>query len=452
MQAVLVLFNRDLRVHDHPALSAAARAARHVVPAFVLDDALLSSRFAAPNRLRFLLDSLADLDDALRTRGARLVVRRGDVVREAVTLARDTGAEAIFTSEDVSAYSRTRLEGLRRAAREERIDVRAFPGVTVVPPGDLVPAGGDHFRVFTPYWRRWGQEPLRIVHGAPRKLELPPGAAGGRLPKLRDLVNGETAPDLPAGGERAGRARLAAFVRSGLERYGERQDDLAADRTSRLSPYLRFGCVSPREVLERVHERPGGEPFVRQLCWRDFYHQATAANPELPRADYRTREQPWRSDPEALQAWKSGRTGYPLVDAGMRQLRREGWMHNRARLVTGSFLTKDLGIDWRAGAAHFWDLLVDGEIANNAGNWQWVAGTGHDTRPNRVLNPTRQALRFDPEGEYVRRYVPELAGIEGRAVHEPWKLARDLGYPQRIVDHASAAARFRARKQQSSLF
>ncbi len=447
VRAVVVLFNRDLRVHDHPALSAAARAADHVVPAFVWDEALLSSGFAVPNRLRFLLESVGDLDRALRARGAGLVVRRGDVVEEVAKLARETGAEAVFASADVSAFARERERRLAKV-----VSLRLFPGVTVVPPGDLRPAGGDHFRVFTPFWRRWNEAPLRPACAAPRALSLPPEVRRGRL----EIDVGACSPDLPAGGETAARKRLAAFVRAGLDRYGERHDDLTGDATSRLSPYLRFGCVSPREVVDRVSGRPGAEPFVRQLCWRDFYQHVTAANPGLPRSDYRGDGRRWRSDAEGLAAWKEGRTGYPLVDAGMRQLRREGWMHNRARLVTGSFLTKDLGIDWRAGAAHFWELLVDGEIANNAGNWQWVAGTGNDTRPNRVLNPTRQALRFDPRGDYVRRYLPELAGIEGPAVHEPWKLPGErraaLDYPPPIVDHAHAAARFRTRNKQAALF
>jgi deoxyribodipyrimidine photo-lyase len=189
--------------------------------------------------------------------------------------------------------------------------------------------------------------------------------------------------------------------------------------------------------------------YVRQLCWRDFYQQLLAANPALPREDLRSRCDRWRDDEDALHAWKEGRTGMPVVDAGMRQLAREGWMHNRARLLVASFLIKDLYLDWRAGQDHFLDVLVDGDLANNAGNWQWVAGTGTDTRPNRVFNPLRQAKRFDPHGDYVRRYVPELAGIEGAAVHEPWRLevageARD--YPPPLVDHDEAARRFRDRR------
>jgi deoxyribodipyrimidine photo-lyase len=277
--------------------------------------------------------------------------------------------------------------------------------VTVVPPGDLAPAGGDHFKVFTPYWRRWRAEPRRPLLGAPERVPAPAGVHWGELPRLRDVVDGPTAPELPAGGETAGRERLDAWLRDGLAGYAQGRDHLAGDRTSRLSPYLHFGCVSPLEVVERS---AGNEEFVRQLCWRDFHHQLLAARPELAREDMRSRESGWIESDELLAAWKEGRTGYPLVDAGMRQLLREGWMHNRARLTAGSFLTKHLGIDWRAGAAHFFDHLVDGDVANNVGNWQWVAGTGADTRPYRRLSPIRQAVRFDPDGTYVRRYVPEL--------------------------------------------
>jgi deoxyribodipyrimidine photo-lyase len=194
----------------------------------------------------------------------------------------------------------------------------------------------------------------------------------------------------------------------------------------------------------RAREHGGSEPFVRQLCWRDFFAQVLAANPATRRHDLRPRGDRWSDDREAFERWREGRTGYPLVDAGMRQLAREGWLPNRARLVVASFLTKTLYVDWRRGERHFFDLLVDGDVASNVGNWQWVAGTGSDTRPNRVLNPLLQAWRFDPDGEYVRRYVPELAGIDGGAVHQPWKLRqRPAGYPERIVDHAEAAQRFR---------
>jgi deoxyribodipyrimidine photo-lyase len=447
MRTAVVLFNRDLRVHDHPALARAAREAERVVPLFVLDDRLLASRYAAPNRLKFMLDSLHDLDAALRDRGAGLVIRRGAVVKEAIKVAQAVKAEALFTSGDVSAYAQRRESELARACEEQRLAFEPMPGVTIVPAGDLSATDGDHFKVFTPYWRRWSQQPLRAVEPAPRRLALPGSLAKGRIPKLGDLANGDTSPELPGGGEQEARRRLAAWNRSSAGRYDANHDDLAGDATSRLSPYLHFGCISPREALERTHEHDGDRSFARQLCWRDFHHQVTAAFPELPRRDYRARGDRWRDDEHSFTAWKEGRTGYPIVDAGMRQLRREGWMHNRARLITASFLTKDLYVDWRHGAWHFWDLLADGDIANNAGNWQWVAGTGNDTRPNRMFNPITQAKRFDPEGDYVRRYVPELAHIDGRAVHEPWKLGPldqdGLDYPEPIVEHDEAAGRFR---------
>jgi deoxyribodipyrimidine photo-lyase len=235
-----------------------------------------------------------------------------------------------------------------------------------------------------------------------------------------------------------------------LHAYGERADDLAGHMTSRLSPYLHFGCLSVVEVVSAVRGDPAADGFVRQLCWRDFHHQVTAAFPDIDRRDYRPRGDRWRDDPDGLVAWKDGRTGFPIVDAGMRQLRAEGWIHNRARLVVASFLVKDLRIDWREGAAHFLRWLVDGDVANNSGNWQWVAGTGNDTRPNRVLDPDRQARRHDPAGEYVRRYVPELAGLDGAVALRPWTLApaerRRLDYPERLVDHDEARAEFLRRR------
>ena len=201
-------------------------------------------------------------------------------------------------------------------------------------------------------------------------------------------------------------------------------------------------------MAERAASRGGSAPFVRQLAWRDFFAQLLAANPHSAQADFRGRGDSWHDDGEALAAWQEGRTGYPVVDAGMRQLAREGWMHNRARLITASLLTKDLYVDWRLGAAHYFRLLVDGDVASNAGSWQWVAGTGVDPRQHRIFNPTVQAKRFDPSGDYVRRYVPELAGVEGGAVHEPWRLGRlrPPEYPEPIVDHAEAVAEFRARR------
>jgi deoxyribodipyrimidine photo-lyase len=450
-RCTIVLFTRDLRVHDHPALWQAARTSDHVVPLFVFDDALLGSDYATPNRVRFLLESLADLDRSLRALGGRLVVRRGDPVREVVAVAREAGAQRVFASGDVSAFARRRQRRLALACTESGLEWRVFPGVTVVPPEALRPASADHFRVFTPYWNRWRSRPLRVLAPTPGRLNVPSAVALGVLPGRSTLVRGTTAPDAIEGGESAGRARLEAWGRSGVEHYAERHDALAVDGTSHLSAYLHFGCLSPVEVASRCRARDHGEAFLRQLCWRDFHHQVTAAFPSIAREDYRPRGDRWQDDDELLAAWKAGRTGYPLVDAGMRQLMAEGFMPNRARLVTASFLVKDLGLDWRAGARHFLDLLVDGDIANNSGNWQWVAGTGNDPRPHRLFNPVRQAERFDPDGAYVRRWVPELASLEGTRVHTPWRLdprtRERLGYGERLVDHEEVTFRPRVARR-----
>jgi deoxyribodipyrimidine photo-lyase len=251
---------------------------------------------------------------------------------------------------------------------------------------------------------------------------------------------------LAPSGELTARPAVGRWLAEGVAAYEERNDDLAADATSRLSPWLHFGALSAYELVTRADRRRRGvEAFVRQLAWRDFHAQCLAARPDATRVDYRSRGDNWRRDDEELAAWQAGRTGYPIVDAGMRQLAAEGWMHNRARLITGSFLTKTLYLDWRLGAQHFADLLADGDVANNTMNWQWIAGTGTDTRPSRVLNPLRQAERYDPDGAYVRRYVPELAGIAGAAVHRPWELADPPpGYPPPIVDLADGRQRFLA--------
>ena len=435
MKTAIVLFTRDLRVHDNPALATAAREADQVVPLFVFDDSILGSSFARPNRIRFLLDALRDLDSRLADRGARLVVREGDVVAETVALARDVGAERLFMVEDASAYAQQRLARLEQACRAERIGLRVTPGVTVVPLLSLETSAGAHYSVFTPFYRSWSSAPWRPVEPAPRRLPMPVNVRAGRLPALSRIAPGHLSPELPPGGETAGRKRLAAWLRSGLAGYEAGHDDLVTDATTHLSPYLHFGCISPLEAAHRAGDAPGATPFLRQLAWRDFFHQLLAARPETAREDMRPRGRRWSGDGDALDAWKRGRTGYPIVDAGMRQLLREGYMHNRARLITASFLVRDLRVDWREGARHFFDWLVDGDVANNSGNWQWVAGTGANPRPGRALNPLRQARRFDPQGDYVRRYVPELASVGGPAVHEPWKLRdRVAGYPPPIVD------------------
>jgi deoxyribodipyrimidine photo-lyase len=416
VNTVLVLLTRDLRTHDHPALAAAAATAERVVPAFVIDDRLLACGFARPNRLAFLLDSLADLDTSLARRGARLVIRRGDVAEESMRLARATGAGAIFTSADVSGYARARERRLGAACGKAGLEFRTFPGLTVAPPGTLRPSsGGDHFRVFTPYWNSWRRAALRPLAPTSARLSLPSGLTAGRLPRLEELTRGRPSPDLPPGGETAGRARLAAWLRGGLDRYEDTHDRLQADATSRLGPYLHLGCVSAREIVGPVQGRAGAEAFLRQLCWRDFCHQVTAAFPAIARKEYRPRGDRWRRDPRALEAWKAGRTGYPIVDAAMRQLAREGFMPNRARLIAASFLVKDLGVDWRLGAAHFLDLLVDGDAVHPG-----------QRAPDALRVPSDQGGRQPVPDRRPDPFWRRLA-VTGRGIHVAGALAPGVG-------------------------
>ncbi|MFF8730993.1 cryptochrome/photolyase family protein [Streptomyces sp. NPDC015171] len=452
MSVSVVLFTADLRLHDHPPLRAGLDGRRQVVPLFVRDRGVAAAGFAAPNRLAFLADCLRDLDAGLRERGGRLVVRSGDVVEEVCKVAAEADADEVHMAADVSAYAQLRERRLRRALEAGGRRLHVHETVTgAVPPGAVTPASSDHFAVFTPYFRQWSGQRLRGVLDAPRSVRVPAGI-GSEEPPRRAGSPG-LSPELAEGGERAGRKRLTAWLRSGVTAYADLHDDLAGDATSRLSPHLHFGTLSPVEVIHRARRvgGPGAEAFVRQVAWRDFHRQVLAARPGAADADYRTKHDRWRSERTArddIEAWREGRTGYPVVDAAMRQLRQEGWMHNRARLLTASFLAKTLYVDWRVGAGHFLDLLVDGDVANNQLNWQWVAGTGTDTRPNRVLNPVTQAKRHDPEGAYVRRWVPELADIAGAAVHEPWKLrgsdrARCEAYPDPVIDLADGLARFK---------
>ncbi|CAL9357815.1 cryptochrome/photolyase family protein [Streptomyces sp. enrichment culture] len=451
MNTSVVLFTADLRVHDHPPLRAALRDARAVVPLFVRDPAVAAAGFAVPNRLGFLADCLRDLDASLRARGGRLVVRSGDLVAQVCRVAAEAGADEVHLAADVSGFAQRREERLRRALEARGVRLRVHETVTgAVPPGAVTPAASDHFAVFTPYFRRWSEQPPRAPLGAPRAVRVPDQVASERMPAREDVPG--LSPGLAPGGESEGRRRLTAWLRTGLGAYEERHDDLAGDATSRLSPHLHFGTLSAVELVHRARAAggAGADAFVRQLAWRDFHRQVLAARPAAARADYRTRHDGWRTGSEAgddIAAWREGRTGYPVIDAAMRQLRHEGWMHNRGRLLTASFLTKTLYVDWRVGARHFLDLLVDGDVAANQLNWQWAAGTGTDTRPHRVLNPLVQARRFDPDGSYVRRWVPELARIEGPAVHEPWRLPGPeraaVGYPDPIIDLAEGLARFR---------
>ena len=463
----IVWLRRDLRLHDHPPLVAALAAHERVVPAFVLDPALLNGRFASAPRTAFMLDCLHELDAALRERGSALVMRHGDPGRELAALAETAGASAVYWASDATPYALARDRRVRDALRQAGVESVPGPGNFVADIGRPRTSSGRPFTVFTPFHRAWSALERRPVHRAPGELPpLPRGLDRGAIPSLAELrlpVGDALAePAMPAG-ESAARDAFARWLVEDLSAYGDQHDRLAGG-TSRLSPHLRFGTLSAREVEQRArrHAGAGAAAFTRQLAWRDFYAHVLLHHPgnRLREHQERMRALDWAQDAELLAAWQQGRTGYPLVDAGMRQLRASGWMHNRARLVVGSFLTKDLHLDWRAGEEWFMRWLLDGDLSQNNGNWQWIASVGVDPAPafRRLLNPSLQQRRHDPDGEYVRRWVPELRDVPDERIVEPWRMnaeeqlasrcAIGRDYPAPIVDHAQerrrALERYRA--------
>ncbi|MGA9858704.1 MAG: deoxyribodipyrimidine photo-lyase [Solirubrobacteraceae bacterium] len=451
----LVWVRRDLRLHDHPALRAALDSSDAVAVAFCFDEALLGGRHASGPRTQFLLECLHDLDAGLRDRGNRLFVRRGLPQQEIPALARDLGAEAVHFSADVGPFARRRQRQVKRALDESAIAVHAHPGLFVVDALDPIRTrGGDPYTVFTPFHRNWAEQPRREVVGAPRQLPAPSArVAAGTLPSLAALGLEQECSEPAPGGEAAAREAVRRFLSGPVGDYVDGRNQLTGESVSRLSPYLHFGCVSPREVEERLPRGAGADAFRRQLCWRDFYGHVLGHFPANTRSEFQDRYRGtirWSRAEKRFEAWCEGRTGFPAVDAGMRQLQREGWMHNRARLLVGSFLTKDLGIDWRWGERWFMRLLIDGDEASNNGNWQWIASVGVDPQPafRRIFNPARQQERFDPDGSYVRRYVPELERVPDEYLGEPWTMPEEVqeasgcrighDYPAPIVDHAQA--------------
>ncbi len=450
----LVWFRRDLRVHDNPALRAALDDSERVIPVFCFDERLLNGPHASGPRTQFMLECLRDLDTSLRERGSGLVLRNGDPERELLTLARELRAEQVHFSADVGNFARGRDGRIARALGEAGIQAVPHPGIFVAENlGEMRTQAGSPYTVFTPFYRSWLAQPRRALAATPKSLPpLPSGLRKGTLPRLQDLGLRQEVQDPAAGGEHAGRQAMNAFLNGAVADYEDGRDALHGRHVSRLSPYLHFGCISARELEHRLPGGKGAEAYRRQLCWRDFYAQVLRHFPDNARTEYqeRYRKIEWIQDQELFDAWCEGRTGFPLVDAGMRQLRREGWLHNRARLVVGSFLTKDLGIDWRWGERWFMRLLIDGDQASNNGNWQWIASVGVDPQPvfRRILNPARQQARFDADGAYVRRYVPELADVPDEFLSEPWtmpaEVQREVGcvigrdYPEPVIDHAAA--------------
>lgn len=444
-------FRNDLRLRDNTALRALSDRVEEWLPVFIIDDRIATGESAGAARQAFLDDCLARLSRDLERRGVPMILRRGDPAAVMTRLMDETGATLVSWNDDVSPFARRRDDAVRRA-------IGRAGGRTLVRTDHVIFAAeevrtqkGEPYAVYTPYRNRWWglyrQEPRvsAAIGSLPPPIPDVAGAVGG------EPCGRQVAPvpgDLPTGGEAAARRRLDRFLDGPAARYHEDRDRPDLDGTSRLSPYLRFGVLSPRECFDRAGSaaaahRPseaGIAKWLDELIWREFYAAILAEFPHVMRHNHRREYDAlvWNDDDEGFDAWCEGRTGFPIVDAGMRQLRATGWMHNRVRMIVASFLTKDLLIDWRRGERFFFRSLVDGDPASNNGGWQWSASTGADAQPYfRVFNPVTQGKRFDPHGDYVRRWVPELAELEGAAVHAPADgLFRPGGYPAPIVDHA----------------
>ena len=495
---VIHWFRSDLRIEDNTALAAACARGSELVPVFVLDAVLLARHRDARPRLRFLDRCLRDLARALDAAGSRLVVVRGAPERRLPELARACGASLVTWNRDYGPYAKRRDRAVHRALERDGVEVRTHKDRGVFEGDEVRTAKGAPYSVFTPYRRAWWR---RYRAGPPEKAQVP-----GTLPPFPNLGSSGNAPagsldappgeprgapnggdshgrsiagsgsgphlalaaavrtdttEIPLGGAASARARLDAFLDATARRYHIDRDFPAVAGTSRLSPYLRFGAISVRECFREGLALAASEPgtgdgvskWLDELVWREFFHTVLDAHPRVLdgpfQSDFAALE--WDTRPDRLEAWKAGMTGYPIVDAGMRELAATGWMHNRARMIAASFLAKDLHLDWRDGERWFMRRLVDGDPASNNGGWQWAASTGTDAQPFfRIFNPMSQGERFDPDGVYVRRWVPELAGLPGTSAHRPWDAPAPSrgGYPSPIVDHAReravALARYRA--------
>lgn len=450
---------KDLRLADNPALARALQESERIASVFILDPVLLRSPYVGEKRLAFLFAGLSELDQALQQRGGRLIVREGEPVAELGRLLAETGAQSIYAEPDFSPYARQRDA---RASTQLPVHWTGLP--VVHPPEAVLKPDGTPYTVFTPFRRRWESLPFPADPlPAPGLISALEGIFSLPIPQP---ASRDTLLAFPPGEAEALR-RLGYFTGgrdAPVYEYQTSRNLMGIEGTSQLSPYLRFGMLSPHQAVHSAINaiqravntgyRASAEAWLSELIWREFYLNILYHFPHVRGVSFRTDLQKiaWRNDPQEFAAWCAGQTGYPIVDAAQRELIYTGWMHNRARMISASFLTKDLLIDWRWGEQWFMQHLIDGDPSANNGGWQWTAGTGTDAAPYfRVFNPILQAQKFDPLGEYVRRWVPELALLPNEVLHEPWKMSASeqsltgcvIGrdYPERIVDHDMARQR-----------
>lgn len=456
MKPTIVWFRKDLRLGDNPALTAAVRRGAPVVPVYILDDEAAGDWRPGGASRWWLHQSLEALAKDLAARGSQLVLRRGRARDVLDDLIRETSAEAVFWNRCYEPFAIARDKDIKQLHTDRGLDVRSFNGSLLAEPWDIKSKSDKPFRVFTPFWKTVTAEltverplptPDKTLPAYGKKLPSDDLKAWGLLPTKPDWAGGLREAWVP--GEAGAKKRLADFLDEALGQYEGGRDRPDRDYTSRLSPHLHWGEISPRQIWHALgaHDphAKGVQKFQSEIGWREFSYHLLYQAPELPEKNLRPEfdDFPWADSKAHLEAWQKGETGIPMVDAGMRQLWHTGWMHNRVRMIAASYLVKHLLQPWQAGARWFWDTLVDADLANNSASWQWVAGCGADAAPYfRVFNPALQGEKFDTEGEYVRRWVPELEGVPKKYVHKPWEMASPpADYPAPIVSLAHGRAR-----------
>lgn len=458
MTTAIFWFTLDLRLQDNPGLAAAARLHDQVIPVFILD--YEDPWFFGGASLWWLHHTLDELQKAIAKKGGKLVLRQGPTLAVLEELVQQTGAQAVYFSRAYEPWLAHQQEDIFRKFSEEGVEIRRYGGRLLLEPDQIYNRQGKPFQVFTPFFRHCRN--ILVLPGEPQALRVRWFAENVASAHLEDWQLLPTKPNWAKGfaewrpGERGAHAALKQALKAAVTNYADRRDRPAEDGTTRLSPHLHFGEISPRHIWQSVSQIPelstgAAEPFLRQLIWREFNFYLLHHWPQITQKPFRPAFElfPWVQDEQALGAWQTGNTGYPIVDAGMRQLWRTGWMHNRVRMIVASFLTKHLRIHWAKGAQWFWDTLVDADLANNSAGWQWVAGSGADAAPYfRIFNPVTQGEKFDSDGEYIRTWVPELAKLPAVYIHKPWQAPQpilraagvELGknYPPPIVNHEQA--------------
>lgn len=449
MPPVIHWFRRDLRITDNTSLHHAASSGKPVIPLYILSSWKKNHAWTGPNRQKFLCGSLDALAKELKKINGRLIIREGEQIKTINDLLSETNASAIYLNRDPDPFGKSKQLELQKLCEKLKIECHLFDDVALHNPEEIRTGSGNPYKVFTPYSKKWLARNKPEVLPTPKKIDTPTDIKSRELPTLAHWNLKDSAADIPTPGEKPARKRMENALREVIPSYAKNRDLPGAEATSRLSQDLRHGTLSIRTLFHEVStalaqakgdEKKSIEVYIKELAWREFYFSILHHFPHVLNHEFNEdwKGLPWSDDEKLFEKWKTGQTGYPIVDAGMRQLLKSGFIHNRVRMITAMFLTKDLHIDWKRGESHFMQHLTDGEIGSNNGGWQWSAGTGADAAPYfRIQNPWTQTKRFDPKGTYIKKWIPELSDVDPKKFQSPPPDGKQLteNYPAPCVDH-----------------